>query len=823
MAEQNQRGGPTASMCKAQFPDVLKAVRGARYPAIFEVNWALREIEVDPIDAEPLGTSLDASVTSAFGVSPAASGRVSFECPGAERAEALVAQLLEALGGPRPAPSSPERCFSSNSRKSSPRAEALCKSCNGTGRDTLTGQPCHCKAGVKEQKQPLWGWSNGTTPQSHNGPSLLESQRGLEGSEWPCFGRKEACEPIEESKPASVHSHSSSPPKEFSLSMEMAWDSGSNQSPSSLTNVVSRPVVQTEPVARGPFEPVAGVSPNSYHIGESCGEARAPHGEARAPHTSPRLDSPPWTLHTPSVLPERGVEPTQNPSSLQAEAARWTLSGIQGTSESSREAHALHSARTSDTLGWTRSGPSPIGQNGNEERASLQPASAAGWTLPSRSLGNESGREACTPQGLLNRLPAPFPGTGAEPVVKPVEHVGNHSEEAANGRPGPWSACTRDSPQRTPLQSSPPGSPKSSLRSFGSFGTGGGAVSSAIPTLPPRSEVFSQHQASNGRSLQAEAPPSGRCKMEELRKRYGLNAQSHHSSVPPGELGRSGNTEPIACSPPPLPAPKNNDRQVPRRDSFGARPRDPSPLVFSNNVEGLFSGGNTGGAVSSGGSSAGSSAGGTAAPAERKWATKWAESPTISKIEAFRRDILTGTPREKAHLGAEGSKIRGLSPSSFSAAASPAHGPTEPIEASTRMWTDAVGAAASIGGRAVTAAAAAARQESPAHCGRPPSSVPTSPRLGFSIVGGASNRGADLATNREPCDAGLAGTPIKGSSGYSTSGSGIRGLLGTQQSRTETGPINDRFRQMLRGRGLDGSTQPGRFEGIPSARCVELQ
>eukprot|EP00927_Polykrikos_kofoidii_P054161 TRINITY_DN48635_c0_g1_i1.p1 TRINITY_DN48635_c0_g1~~TRINITY_DN48635_c0_g1_i1.p1 ORF type:complete len:915 (+),score=123.55 TRINITY_DN48635_c0_g1_i1:62-2806(+) len=96
-------------MCSARYGEVLRVLRSARYPAVFEVKWTLREprdvreecnsqsdsgLQGAGCSLSQEGSFSEPSYSFIYEPSPAASGKTSFDCAGSEEAEYLVSQLL---------------------------------------------------------------------------------------------------------------------------------------------------------------------------------------------------------------------------------------------------------------------------------------------------------------------------------------------------------------------------------------------------------------------------------------------------------------------------------------------------------------------------------------------------------------------------------------------------------------------------------------------------------------------------------------------------------------------------------------------------------
>jgi len=106
-------------LCSAQYAEVLQVFRAARYPAVFEVRWFLRDGRTQKhFDSGLQGDRHEAAISSGFPAttaepnysfcndpsqvnerSPAASGEASFDCLAANEAESLLKRLLGGLGG----------------------------------------------------------------------------------------------------------------------------------------------------------------------------------------------------------------------------------------------------------------------------------------------------------------------------------------------------------------------------------------------------------------------------------------------------------------------------------------------------------------------------------------------------------------------------------------------------------------------------------------------------------------------------------------------------------------------------------------------------
>lgn len=96
-------------MCSARYGEVLNVLRSARYPAVFEVKWSLREtrdareecnsqsdygLHGAALSLSPEGSCSEPSYSFIYEPSPAASGKAFFDCAGSHEAEYLVSQLL---------------------------------------------------------------------------------------------------------------------------------------------------------------------------------------------------------------------------------------------------------------------------------------------------------------------------------------------------------------------------------------------------------------------------------------------------------------------------------------------------------------------------------------------------------------------------------------------------------------------------------------------------------------------------------------------------------------------------------------------------------
>eukprot|EP00929_Paragymnodinium_shiwhaense_P047844 TRINITY_DN24270_c0_g1_i2.p1 TRINITY_DN24270_c0_g1~~TRINITY_DN24270_c0_g1_i2.p1 ORF type:complete len:704 (+),score=106.31 TRINITY_DN24270_c0_g1_i2:43-2154(+) len=99
-------------MCSAQLDDVLKVIRAARYPAAFEIKWALREHGRDE-HCNGAAAVFDHSLSPADFLdsscsllqdlhAPAASGKACFDCCRSSEAESLLTGLLSLLNNATP-------------------------------------------------------------------------------------------------------------------------------------------------------------------------------------------------------------------------------------------------------------------------------------------------------------------------------------------------------------------------------------------------------------------------------------------------------------------------------------------------------------------------------------------------------------------------------------------------------------------------------------------------------------------------------------------------------------------------------------------------